>query len=70
MRRPKTVAIDLRDRPAWMLGIVLAQPGLVLEDEATGERIRVLEDGHLERLLAGGRPGGVCAHSTATARRP
>lgn len=26
-------------------------------------------DGTLERLLAPGRPGGIAAHSTATARR-
>lgn len=27
-------------------------------------------DGTLEPVLPGGRPGGVCAHSTATATRP
>jgi hypothetical protein len=52
--KPRTVALDLRDRPEWMLGIVLAVPGLVLEDEASGERVQ-----------PGGHPRPGCAHATA-----
>jgi hypothetical protein len=64
----ETVPIDLRDRPDWLRGIVLAKPGLVFLNEATGEQLRVRADGGLEPVLPGGRPGGVCAHATATGR--
>lgn len=63
-----TVPIDLRDRPDWLRGIVLARPGLIFEDEATGERIRVLDDGRLETVRPGGYPRPGCAHATAGRR--
>ena len=55
-RKPRTVAIDLRAREAypWMLGVVLAIPGLVLVDEASGVCVRVREDGGLDEI--GGIP--------------
>jgi hypothetical protein len=62
---PETVPIDLRDRPAWLKGIVLAKPGVIFEDEATGERLRLLPTGQLEPVLAGGLPRPGCAHSTS-----
>lgn len=52
----RTVPIALRDRPAWLSGIVLACPGTVFEDEATGERVRVLADGRLDSVVPGGYP--------------
>ncbi len=63
------VPLDLRDRPAWLKGVVLAMPGLVFVNEATGETLRLLEDGSLEPVLPGGRPGGICAHSTTRGSR-
>lgn len=42
-----TVLSELRDRPAWFAGIVLPRPGTIFDDEATGERARVLADGRL-----------------------
>jgi hypothetical protein len=64
----ETVPIDLRDRPGWLRGIVLARPGLVFLNEETGEQLRVGPRGELEAVLPGGRPGGTSAHSTATRR--
>ena len=54
MNRPRTVAIDLRARAAYpfMAGIVLAVPGVIVEDEASGVRVRVLENGSLDELNA------------------
>jgi hypothetical protein len=63
-----TVPIDLRDRPAWLRGIVLAAPGIIFEDEASGARLRVMPDGSLEEIVAGGHPRPGCAHSTATVK--
>jgi hypothetical protein len=68
MTRARPVAINLTDRPDWMRGIVLALPGLIVEDEGSGERIRVQDDGRLERLLPGGHPRPGAAHATATRR--
>lgn len=64
----ETVPIDLRDRPAWMKGIVLGIPGIIFEDEGTGERLRLMPDGSLEPILPGGTPRPGCAHATARAR--
>ncbi len=59
--------VEVRDRPAWLRGVVLALPGTIFESEA-GERLRLLEDGTLEPLLAGGHPRPGAAHATATRR--
>ena len=71
MRRPKTVAIDLRAREAypWLLGVVLAVPGLVLEDEGSGIRVRVREDGGLDEI--GGIPArrSIASDPTTGAQR-
>ncbi|WP_041453471.1 hypothetical protein [Anaeromyxobacter dehalogenans] len=58
MTPPRTVAIDLRARRAypWMAGIVLAIPGVIVEDEASGTRVKVREDGGLDELVAPGHP--------------
>jgi hypothetical protein len=61
-----TVPLDLRDRPAWLAGIVLARPGVIFEDEGTGERLRLLGDGRLEPVVAGGHPRPGASHATAT----
>jgi len=45
---PSTVPIDLRDRPAWMLGIVLARPGTIFENPESGERLQLAPDGSLK----------------------
>jgi ribosomal protein L12E/L44/L45/RPP1/RPP2 len=65
----RPIAIDLRDRERFpfMRGIVL-MAGVIVEDQASGVRVRVLPDGSLEELLAGGHPRPGAAH--ATARRP
>ncbi len=70
MKAPRTVAIDLCDRAAFpfMLGICLAIPGVIVEDEASGARVRVLDDGHLELIQAGGHPRPGAAHATARLR--
>lgn len=60
-----TVPLDLRDRPAWLAGIVLARPGVIFEYEGTGERLRLLADGRLEPVVAGGHPRPGAAHATA-----
>jgi hypothetical protein len=54
VKPPRTVAIDLYARRAYpfMDGIVLAVPGLIVEDEASGVRVRVLENGSLEEIGA------------------
>ncbi len=68
-RLPSPLAtVELRDRPPWLRGIVLALPGIIFEYEATGERLRLLADGTLEPVLPGGYPRPGCAH--ATAREP
>lgn len=70
-RRP--VAIDPRDRGRFpfLAGVVLALPGVILEDDGTGTRVRVLPDGSLEEVLPGGhvRPSGWNGEPAATARR-
>lgn len=63
-----TVPLDPRDRPAWLAGVVLARPGIIFEDEASGDRVRLLADGRLERVVAGGYPRPGAAHATAGSR--
>ncbi len=66
-RGPRTVPIDLRDRARfpWMAGMVLAVPGVIVEDEGSGTRVRVLPDGSLEEILPGGHPRPGTSHATA-----
>lgn len=70
MNPPRTVAIDLRARRAypWMGGIVLAIPGLIVEDEGSGVRVRVREDGGLEELTPAGHPRAGAAYDPTNAR--
>jgi hypothetical protein len=65
-----TVAIKLSDRARFpfMRGIVLAMPGVIVEDEASGTRVRVLPDGSLAEILPGGQARPGCAHATARER--
>ncbi len=71
-RPARTVEIDLRARRAypWMAGIVLSLPGLILEDEGSGIRVRVLADGSLEELVPGGMPRPSIASDPCATRRP
>jgi hypothetical protein len=52
-----------------MRGIVLGIPGIIFEDEATGERLRLLPDGTLEPIIPGGYPRPGVSHATARERR-
>lgn len=63
--RTEPVPLDLRDRPAWLVGITRAAPGVIFEDEGTGERLRLLTDGRLESILPGGYPRPGATHATA-----
>lgn len=62
-----TIPLDVRDRPAWLSSVARARPGTVFEDEATGERVRVLADGRLDSVVPGGYPRPGVAHATARA---
>ena len=68
MNPPRTVEIDLRARQAFpfMRGIVLAVPGVIVQDEASGIRVRVLEDGSLEELGEVPRRWSISADPCAT----
>ncbi len=61
----RTRVVALSDPPSWLRGIVLAPPGVIFENEH-GDRLRLLDDGTLDPILAGGhaRPGA--AHATTT----
>lgn len=68
LKKPRTVIISLRDREAFpfMDGMCLGVPGTIVEDEASGIRVRILEDGSLEQLLPGGHPrAGVASDASA-----
>jgi hypothetical protein len=66
----RAVPVDLAARKAFpfMAGIVLAVPGIIVEDESSGTRVLVREDGGLEELIAGGHPrAGIASDPTARA---
>ncbi len=67
MTRPRPVPMT-GPVPPFMAGIVLAVPGIVIEDDATGARVVVLPDGRLEHLHPGGHPRPGTAHATAVRR--
>lgn len=54
MSAPKVVAVAAQARAAYpfMRGIVWAVPGIIVEDEASGVRVRVNEYGGLDELGA------------------
>jgi hypothetical protein len=68
MNPPRTVAVNLCDRRAypWMAGIVLARPGQIVEDEGSGVRVRVRDDGSLEELIPSGYPRGGAAYEPSS----
>ncbi len=72
MKAPRTVAIDLYARRGypWLDAVTSAAPGLVLLDERSGCRVRVLEDGSVAEITPGGYPHAGAASDPANVRAP
>jgi hypothetical protein len=70
MKAFRSIPIDLHARRAYpfMAGMVLCVPGVIIEDEASGLRVRIREDGSLEEIRPGGHPHAGAAYDPANVR--